>query len=149
MGGDGQDFINGGANDNETFAGAGNDFVIAGAGADAVFGDGGDDWIEGGTGRTCCRATTARRSSTTRRDEPGHDIFIGQGGENDYDTEGGDDIMSQNAAIDRNAGAGGFDWAIHQYDTVGADDDMEINQQLAGLPASRGRQPRPLAGDRG
>src|SRR4029077_13817322 len=48
--------------------------------------------------------------------------------------EGGDDIMSQNAAIDRNAGAGGFDWAIHQYDTVGADDDMKINQQLAGLP---------------
>ena len=42
--------------------------------------------------------------------------------------------MSQNAAIDRNAGAGGFDWAIHQYDTVGADDDMKINQQLAGLP---------------
>ena len=42
--------------------------------------------------------------------------------------------MAQNAAIDRNAGAGGFDWAIHQYDTVGGDDDLEINQQLAGLP---------------
>ena len=51
MGGDGNDFTNGGANDNETFAGAGNDFVIAGQGADAVFGDGGDDWIEGGTGQ--------------------------------------------------------------------------------------------------
>ena len=42
--------------------------------------------------------------------------------------------MAQNAAIDRNAGAGGFDWAIHQYDTVGADDDMEINNNLVGLP---------------
>ena len=42
--------------------------------------------------------------------------------------------MSQNAAIDRNAGAGGFDWAFHQYDTVGADDDMEINNNLVGLP---------------
>jgi hypothetical protein len=42
--------------------------------------------------------------------------------------------MAQNAAIDRNAGAGGFDWAIHQYDTVGGDDDLEINQQLAGVP---------------
>ena len=42
--------------------------------------------------------------------------------------------MAQNAAIDRNAGAGGFDWAFHQYDTVGADDDMEINNNLAGLP---------------
>ena len=42
--------------------------------------------------------------------------------------------MLQNAAIDRNAGAGGFDWATHQYDTVGADDDMMINNNLAGVP---------------
>src|SRR4029078_12928533 len=42
--------------------------------------------------------------------------------------------MAQNAAIDRNAGAGGFDWAFHQYNTVPADDDMEITTQLAGLP---------------
>ena len=61
-------------------------------------------------------------------------MFVGQVGENDYDAEGGDDLMSQNAAIDRNAGAGGFDWAIHQYDTVGADDDMAINNNLVGLP---------------
>ena len=51
MGNDGSDFINGGANDNETFAGEGTDFIIAGQGADAVFGDGGDDWIEGGSGQ--------------------------------------------------------------------------------------------------
>ena len=56
--------------------------------------------------------------------------------------------MAQNAAVDRNAGAGGFDWAFHQYDTVGADDDMAINNFLDGLPLPRG-QPRPLAGDRG
>jgi fibronectin type III domain protein len=42
--------------------------------------------------------------------------------------------MGQNAAIDRNAGAGGFDWAFHQYDTVGGDDDMAINNNLAGSP---------------
>ena len=60
--------------------------------------------------------------------------MVGQVGENDYDAEGGDDLMAQNAAVDRNAGAGGFDWAFHQYDTVGADDDMEINNNLAGLP---------------
>ena len=49
--------------------------------------------------RTCSRATTARRSSTTRREgHPGNDIFVGQPGENDYDAEGGDDIMAQNAA---------------------------------------------------
>ena len=44
----GKDFTNGGANVNETFAGAGNDFIMAGESLDAVFGDNGDDWMEGG-----------------------------------------------------------------------------------------------------
>ena len=60
--------------------------------------------------------------------------MVGQIGENDYDAEGGDDLMAQNAAIDRNAGAGGFDWAFHQYNTVAAVDDMMINNNLGGLP---------------
>ena len=135
MGGDGQDFINGGANDNEHFAGPGDDFVIAGLGADAVFGDGGDDWIEGGSGQDLLIGDHgAPFFDDPAETAPGHDIFIGQVGENDYDSEGGDDIMSQNAAVDRNAGSGGFDWAIHQYDTVGADDDMSINNFLVGAP---------------
>ena len=57
----------------ETFAGPGDDFVFAGAGDDTVFGDDGDDWIESGRRHrhraarsTCCRATTAPRSRTTR-----------------------------------------------------------------------------------
>ena len=45
--------------------------------------------------RTCCTATTVRRSSTTRgRSQPGNDVFVGQVGENNYDAEGGDDIMA-------------------------------------------------------
>ena len=135
MGNAGNDFINGGANDNESFAGPGNDYVIAGQGADTVFGDGGDDWLEGGTGQDLLQGDHgAPFFDDPAEKAPGNDIFVGQPGENDYDAEGGDDIMAQNAAIDRNAGAGGFDWAIHQYDTVGGDDDLEINQQLAGLP---------------
>ncbi len=135
LGGDGNDFINGGANDNEEFGGPGNDYIIAGQGADAVFGDGGDDWIEGGTGQDLLQGD----HGAPFFDDPGEltagdDIFIGQPGENDYDAEGGNDIMEQNAAIDRNAGAAGFDWAAHQFDTVGGDDDLEINQQLVGLP---------------
>ncbi len=135
MGNAGNDFINGGANDNESFAGPGNDFVIAGQGADTVFGDGGDDWLQGGTGQDLLQGDHgAPFFDDPAEKAPGNDIFVGQPGENDYDAEGGDDIMAQNAAIDRNAGAGGFDWAIHQYDTVGGNDDLEINQQLAGLP---------------
>lgn len=135
MGNEGQDFINGGANDNESFAGPGNDFVIAGQGADAVFGDGGDDWIEGGTGQDLLQGDHgAPFFDDPGETAPGNDIMVGQAGENDYDTEGGDDLMSQNAAVDRNAGAGGFDWAFHQYDTVGGDDDMSINNNLVGVP---------------
>src|SRR4051794_10341360 len=135
MGGAGSDFINGGANDNETFAGEGNDYIIAGQGADAVFGDGGDDWIEGGSGQDLLQGDhSAPFFDDPGEQKPGNDVFVGQVGENDYDAEGGDDLMAQNSAIDRNAGAGGFDWAYHQYDTVGSDDDMMINQQLAGLP---------------
>jgi Ca2+-binding RTX toxin-like protein len=135
MGGDGQDFINGGAGDNEAFAGPGDDFVIAGQGADAVFGDGGDDWIQGGLGQDLLIGDHgAPFFDDPAETKPGHDVFVGQAGENDYDAEGGDDLMSQNAAVDRNAGAGGFDWAFHQYDTVGADDDMSINNNLVGVP---------------
>ena len=135
LGADGQDFMNGGANDNESFAGPGNDFIIAGQGADTVFGDGGDDWIEGGSGQDLLQGDHgAPFFDDPAQTKPGNDIFVGQVGENDYDTEGGDDLMAQNAAIDRNAGAAGFDWAFHQYDTVGGDDDLKINQQLVGLP---------------
>ncbi|HEV7654507.1 MAG TPA: peroxidase family protein [Mycobacteriales bacterium] len=135
MGGDGKDFINGGANDNETFAGPGDDFIIAGQGADAVQGDGGDDWIQGGSGQDLLIGDhSAPFFDDPGQVAPGNDVFVGQVGENDYDTEGGDDLMAQNAAVDRNAGSGGFDWAFHQYDTVGGDDDMKINNNLVGLP---------------
>src|SRR4051794_29267702 len=135
LSGNGKDFAEGGANDNETFDGPGDDFVNAGQGADAVFGDGGDDWIQGGTGQDLLQGDHgAPFFDDPAESHPGNDVFIGQPGENDYDTEGGDDIMEQNPAIDRNAGAGGFDWAFHEFDTAPADDDLEINNQLAGLP---------------
>ena len=64
---------------------------------------------------TCCRATTARRSRTTRT-TPGHDVLIGDGGEDDYDAEGGDDIMVAGPGIERNEGMLGFDWVTHKGD---------------------------------
>jgi Ca2+-binding RTX toxin-like protein len=135
MGGDGQDFINGGQNDNESFAGEGNDFVIDGQGAGVVFGDGGDDWIQGGAGQDLLQGDhSAPFFDDPAEPAPGNDVFVGQVGENDYDAEGGDDIMSANAAVDRYAGVAGFDWVTHQYDTIGANDDMNINNNLAGVP---------------
>ncbi|MCU1561711.1 MAG: heme peroxidase, partial [Arthrobacter sp.] len=135
MGGDGQDFTNGGGNDNETFAGEGNDFVQSGDGADVTFGDGGDDWIQGGSGQDLLIGDHgAPFFDDPAQTKPGNDVLVGQVGENDYDAEGGDDIMSSNSAVDRYAGAAGFDWATHQYDTVPADDDMNINRNMIGLP---------------
>ena len=135
MGGDGQDFMNGGANDNEEFAGPGNDFIMAGQGADAPFGDGGDDWMEFGTGQDIGAGDhEAPFFDDPGELQPGNDVMIGQPGENDYDAEGGDDVMAQDAAISRNAGASGYDWAIHQYDSVPANDDMMINNNLGGVP---------------
>src|SRR4029079_9038202 len=117
------------------FAGPGNDFMIAGQGADTDQGDGGDDWLEGGSGQDLLIGDhSAPFFDDPAEAAPGNDIFVGQVGENDYDAEGGDDLMAQNPAIDRNAGAGGFDWAFQQYDTIVADDDMQINQMLVGLP---------------
>ena len=151
MGGDGNDFTNGGANDNETFGGDGDDFVIAGQGADAVFGDSGDDWVEGGTGPTCCRATAARCSSTTTTC-PGNDVLIGQPGDDDYDTEGGDDIGVAGPGIENNAGAAGWDWAINLDDPQPADADLNIPTRRASdrrrrdpRPVQRGRSPLRLA----
>jgi Ca2+-binding RTX toxin-like protein len=134
LGGDGQDFLNGGSGDNESFAGPGNDFVIGGLGADTVLGDGGDDWMEGGSGVDTLNGDHgAPFLDDPGERAPGNDILIGQPGDNNYNAEGGDDIMSANAALDRFIGAGGFDWVTHQYDTVAANDDMNINNGQGGL----------------
>ena len=123
MGGDGKDFMNGGANTNETFGGQGDDFVIAGEGMDAVFGDSGDDWAEGGDQPDLLIGD----SSSFFFDDhnlPGNDILIGQGGDDDYDHEGGDDIGVAGPGVEKTAGAAGFDWQIGLDDPQAQDMDL-------------------------
>jgi len=125
MGGDGKDFTNGGGNFNETFAGPGDDFVIAGQGIDAVFGDSGDDWEEGGDQPDLLIGD----SSTLFFDDhnrPGHDILIGQGGDDDYDMEGGDDIGVAGPGVEKNAGASGYDWVIGLGDPQPQNADLDL-----------------------
>ena len=62
--------------------------------------------------------------------EPGNDIMVGQTNDNDYDTEGGDDIEAASSSIEKYVGSGGFDWATHQWSPVPADDDMRLNALL-------------------
>jgi Ca2+-binding RTX toxin-like protein len=125
MGGDGNDFTNGGANTNETFGGAGDDFAIAGQGLDAIFGDSGDDWEEGGDQPDLLIGD----SSSLFFDDhnlPGHDILIGQGGDDDYDLEGGDDIGVAGPGVEKIAGASGYDWEIGLADPQAQDMDLAL-----------------------
>ena len=126
MGGDGNDFTNGGANINETFAGAGDDFVIAGQGEDAVFGDGGDDWQEGGDQPDLLQGDSGNLFFLDDSQKPGHDVLIGQGGDDDYDMEGGDDIGVAGPGIEKVAGASGYDWEIGQSDPQPQDADLAL-----------------------
>jgi Ca2+-binding RTX toxin-like protein len=126
MGGDGKDFSNGGANINETFAGAGDDFVIAGQGEDAVFGDSGDDWEEGGDQPDLLQGDSGNLFFLDDSQKPGHDILIGQGGDDDYDMEGGDDVGLAGPGIEKVAGASGFDWEIGLQDPQAQDADLNL-----------------------
>jgi len=133
MSGNGKDFTNGGLNENETFAGEGDDFALAGDGPDTVFGGGGDDWEEGGNANDLLQGD----SGAPFFDDvnvAGHDVLIGGSGEDDYDAEGGDDIMVAGPGIERNHGTFGFDWATQVGDEHPADSDLTIS--IAAGPAA-------------
>ncbi len=117
----------------ETFAGAGNDFVFAGDGEDTVFGDDGDDWIEGGLGPFNLLQGDNGAPFGDDPNEPGHDVMDSDGGEQDFDAEGGDDIMFLGGGIQRAEGQLGFDWASHRGDPSPGNTDMELT--IAVLPS--------------
>jgi Ca2+-binding RTX toxin-like protein len=130
MSGSGKDFVNGGLNDNHTFAAEGDDFVIAGDGPDQVFGCSGDDWEEGGNSNDLLQGDCGAPFFDDIT-EPGHDILIGGSGEDDYDAEGGDDIMVAGPGIERNHGTRGYDWATHARAVEPADSDLTIHINAA------------------
>ena len=112
MGGEGKDFSNGGANANETFGGDGDDFIMMGTSLDAAFGDSGNDWEQGGDQPDLMQGDSGNLFFLDDSQKPGSDILIGQGGDDDYDMEGGDDIGVAGPGIEKVAGASGYDWEI-------------------------------------
>ena len=56
--------------------------------------------------------------------------MIGDGGDDDYDSEGGDDIMVTGPGIERNEGMLGFDWVTHKGDPQPANADMRLTALL-------------------
>ena len=126
MGGDGKDFTNGGANANETFGGEGDDFIMLGQSLDAAFGDSGDDWEEGGDQPDLMQGDSGNLFFLDDSQKPGHDILVGQGGDDDYDMEGGDDIGVAGPGIEKVAGASGYDWEIGVGDPQPQDLDLAL-----------------------
>jgi Ca2+-binding RTX toxin-like protein len=126
LGGDGNDRITDSSGDDVLKGGPGNDYLNGGIGLDLLLGGDGQDLLIGDH--------AAPFFDDPAQTKPGNEVMVGQVGENDYDSEGGEDVMTSNAAVDRFVGSAGFDWATHQYGTVAADDDMNINQNLLGLP---------------
>nr|BFE73862.1 hypothetical protein GCM10020092_071630 [Actinoplanes digitatis] len=136
LGGDGRDFTNGGANANLTFGGEGDDLLFAGEGEDALWGDAGDDWAEGGDSPDLLQGDSGNLFFLDDSNKPGHDVLIGQGGDDDYDMEGGDDIGVQGPGIEKNAGGSGYDWSIASRPDQGGDDqsvDADLDLPLIPL----------------
>jgi Ca2+-binding RTX toxin-like protein len=140
QGGRGKDFVMGGNDITETFAGPGDDFVYAGDADDTVFGDDGDDWIEAGRGAFNLLQGDNGAPFGDDPNEPGHDVLDGDGGEQDYDAEGGDDIMLAGPGIQRAEGMLGFDYVTHKGDALAADSDMDFTGALPpGVETNRDR----------
>ena len=117
LGGFGQDFIITGEDNSEAFGGPGNDFIFGSKANEFSFGNEGDDWIEKGTSDGA-----AGDNFDPFGNEPirGNDVFIGDGGPDNVDGEGGDDIyVATPSEADRFIGFGGFDWATFKNDPVG------------------------------
>ena len=126
MGGEGKDFTNGGANANETFGGADDDFIYLGQSLDAALGDSGDDWEEGGDQPDLLIGDSSNLFFQDDSQIPGHDILIGQGGDDDYDMEGGNDVGVAGQGIEKVAGASGYDFEIGQGDPGAQDADLAL-----------------------
>ncbi|WP_146038768.1 calcium-binding protein, partial [Paracoccus sp. SY] len=124
FGGEGHDALMIGQDGSEAFGGDGNDFILGGSGGDNLLGNEGDDWIEGGEGFDVISGDNSELffNSTII----GHDVAWGQGNDQDYDLESGDDIAFSGIGVQRFEGMFGFDWAIAKYDVAGVNWDANI-----------------------
>nr|WP_135210601.1 peroxidase family protein [Vitreimonas flagellata] len=146
IGGRGNDFVNLGTGEgDEVFAGLGNDFITGDGTLVGLVGGFGDDWVESAFGIGTLAGDNADVDGAALNFagedvNGGHDVIIGGGAPNDFDSFGGDDIMVSGLGTDRLEGFIGFDWVSYQNNTeFGAVADMEI--RVFGQP--------PLPGDPG
>ncbi len=134
FGASGKDYISHGSDATESFGGLHDDFIRGGSGIDVLAGNLGDDWLEGGGATDLVQGDNAN----TLQNDPvgGDDVLASGGGNDDYDAEGGMDIMLASPGTNRNHGMLGFDWVTHTGSSVPANDDMTLfgDTPLAGAP---------------
>ena len=130
QGNEGHDFILGGNDLSEVFGGPGNDIIFTGEAATEGFGGAGDDWMEAGPQLDLLVGD----ENNQFQNDPngGHDVIIGGQGDDDYDAEGGDDIMvADQLGTERTEGMLGFDWVTYRGEPEGVDADMLITGATA------------------
>ncbi|MBZ9793818.1 heme peroxidase, partial [Rhizobium sp. 3T7] len=117
IGGFGSDFIVTGEDASEAIGGHGNDFILGSKANEQDMGNEGDDWIEKGT----TDGAPGDNFDPLGNDPViGNDVFIGDGENDKFNAEGGDDIMAGKTGLgDRFIGGSGYDWATYKYNTTG------------------------------
>jgi Ca2+-binding RTX toxin-like protein len=132
LGGFGSDFIVTGEDVSEALGGPGNDFIMGSKANEFSFGNEGDDWIECGTSDGA-----AGDNFDPIGNEPvkGNDVFLGDGGPDNVDGEGGDDMyIATPSEGDRFIGFGGFDWATYKLDPIGVTVSLDSNDRFFDQP---------------
>ncbi|MBS1158828.1 MAG: hypothetical protein H6R15_1247, partial [Proteobacteria bacterium] len=137
LGGFGNDFIVTGQDASEAFGGPGNDFILGSDANEQDMGNEGDDWLEHGN----LDGNPGDNFDPFARDLIiGNDVFLGTGGPDIMNAEGGDDIMVGSADNgDKYLGASGFDWTTFKDDPAGVSMDMNVRALAIGpLPVAAG-----------
>ncbi|MFT4469175.1 peroxidase family protein [Arthrobacter sulfonylureivorans] len=153
FGGSGKDFMLGGHDGVTAHGGLGDDFMLGSTGRDTMYGDEGNDWLEGGGNADLLQGDMGN----TLFNDPnlyhgGHDVIISNGGNTDFDAEGGDDVMIAGPGTERFSGVLGFDWVSYknQPNMVNADMGFIVGmpQDLTGI-RDRYLQTEALSGGNG
>ncbi|MFZ2366927.1 MAG: peroxidase family protein [Azonexus sp.] len=133
----GNDFVVTGEDASEAFGGPGNDFILGSQANEQDMGNEGDDWLEQGN----LDGNPGDNFDPFARDLIiGNDVFIGSGGPDIMNAEGGDDIMvGISSTGDKYLGASGFDWVTFKDDPTGVSMDMNVRALAAPpLPLAAG-----------
>ncbi|MCP2020160.1 UNVERIFIED_ORG: Ca2+-binding RTX toxin-like protein [Pseudomonas reinekei] len=139
----GQDFIITGEDAADSSGGLGNDFILGSKANEFARGGEGDDWIQGGSADG-----VAGDNFDPFGNDPinGNDVFLGDGGPDNFDGEGGDDIMvGSPSEADRFIGFSGYDWATYKDDPSGVTMDLNTRLRFFDQPAVPGSNASILA----